>query len=99
MNAYGRGRGARPNLWPAIAGFLVWLPGSVVTAYKTGRRLRLSGPNQDSLTPFIDAWTQTAQVWLAPAFFAFVLVFVSARWMEERRDRRHPRGTTASEGT
>jgi len=50
-----------------------------------GRRLRLSGPDQDSWTPIIDAWTQTAQAWLAPAFFAAVFVFVFERWLEQRK--------------
>jgi hypothetical protein len=50
-----------------------------------GRRNRLSGPGGDSLTPFIDAWTQTIQVWIVPAFFVFVAVFVFERWLEDRR--------------
>ncbi|HYV97129.1 MAG TPA: hypothetical protein VE967_06725 [Gemmatimonadaceae bacterium] len=72
-------------LFPSIAFFAVWLPGSIRTALRMGRRLRLSGPDQDSWTPIIDAWTQTAQAWLAPAFFAAVFVFVFERWLEQRK--------------
>lgn len=78
----------RRYLWPTLAAVAVWLPGSLWSAWRFGRRMRLTGPGSDSITPIIDAWTQTAQAWLAPAFFAFVTVFVFQRWLEDRaRDR------------
>ena len=77
----------RRFLWPGVVGAAVWLTGSMYFAYRMGRRNRLSGPGQDSFTPFIDAWTQTIQVWIVPAFFAFVTVFVVERWLEDRRAR------------
>jgi hypothetical protein len=63
---------------------VVWVPGSVITAYRFARRVRFTGPGSDSITPFIDAWTQTAQVWAGVAFFAAVFVFVLERWLETR---------------
>ena len=72
-------------LYPGLAFLLVWLPGSIITAYRIGSRLRLTGPGHDAITPIVDAWTQTALAWLAPAFFAGVTVFVFERWREDRR--------------
>ena len=76
---------------PAIAFLLVWLPGSLISAYHFGSRMRLTGPGHDAITPIIDAWTQTAQAWLAPAFLAGVTVFVFQRWREDRRVARERR--------
>lgn len=83
-------------LWPAVAGAAVWLTGSVVTSYEFSRRVRLTGPGQDSITPFIDSMTQTLQAWLPPAFFTFVAVFVLERWLEDRRAARSARAGRAS---
>lgn len=73
---------------PWVVGLAIWLPGSIATAARMGGRSRLTGPGSDSITPFIDAWTQTAQAWIAPAFFGGVVVFVWQQWRQERRDRR-----------
>lgn len=75
-------------LLPTIAGILVAIPGSAITAYRMGRKLRLGGPGAGSWTPFVDAWTQTIQVWVAIGFFAFVAVFVLERWLEDRASAR-----------
>jgi hypothetical protein len=78
-------------LFPAIAFALVWLPGSIYKAWQFGRRVRLTGPGSDSITPFIDHWTQSAQAWLGPAFFAGVTVFVFERWLEDRAHAKNKR--------
>jgi hypothetical protein len=82
-------RRKRPQwLFPAIVFFAVWLPMSFRSAYRFGSRVRLPGPGHDSVTPILDAWTQTAQGWLGPAAFAALFVFVLERWLEDRR-RHH----------
>lgn len=78
----------RRYLWPIVAGLAVWIPGSLFSAYEFARRVRLTGPGSDSITPFIDSWTQTLEAWLAPAFLMFALVFVLERWLEDRRSSR-----------
>jgi hypothetical protein len=83
-------------LFPGIAFGLVWLPGSFTSAYRFGSRMRLTGPGHDAITPIIDAWTQTAQAWLAPAFFAGVTVFVFERWLEDRRAARAARANNSA---
>jgi hypothetical protein len=70
---------------PAIVFVAVWLPGSIHSAWQFGRRVRLSGPDQDSWTPFIDAWTTMAFGWAPIGLFAAVLVFVAREWWRGRR--------------
>lgn len=81
---------ARRYLIPALAGVAVWLTGSLYSSYRIGIRFRLTGPGHDSVTPIVDAWTQTALGWLAPGFFAFVAVFVFERWLDDRRAQPAP---------
>jgi hypothetical protein len=82
-------RGKRPQwLFPGITFVVVWLPMSFRSAYEFGRRVRLTGPAQNSVTPILDAWTQTAQGWIGPAAFAALFVFVVERWLEDLRRRR-----------
>ena len=71
----------------------MWLTGSIITSYEFSRRVRLTGPGEHSITPFVDSMTQTLQAWLAPAFFTFVTVFVFERWLEDRRAARSARTT------
>lgn len=85
----------RRYLWPTLAALAVWIPGSIIRAYEFSRRVRLTGPGSDSITPFIDSLTQTAEAWLAPAVFTFVAVFVFERWLDERRERRGRRATAS----
>jgi hypothetical protein len=73
---------------PAVVFVAVWLPGSVYNAWQFGRRVRLTGPGQDSWSPFIDAWTTTAFGWMPIGFFAAVTVFVARAWWDERRASR-----------
>jgi hypothetical protein len=82
-------RKKRPQwLFPAIAFLVVWLPMSFRSAYRFGSRVRMTGPGHDSITPILDAWTQTMQGWLGPAAFAALFVFVLERWLEDRKRHR-----------
>ena len=89
----------RQLLFPAIAFALVWLPGSLRSAWQFSRRVRLSGPDQNSITPFLDHWTQSGQAWLAPAFFAGVTVFVFERWLEDRREQKEKKAARKTENS
>jgi hypothetical protein len=79
-------RRKRPQwLFPLITFLAVWLPMSFRSAYNFGSRVRTTGPGSDSITPILDAWTQTMQGWLGPAAFVALFVFVLERWLEDRR--------------
>jgi hypothetical protein len=84
-----RRRRKRPQwLFPLITFLAVWLPMSFRSAYNFGSRVRLTGPGHDSITPIVDAWTQTAPGWIGPAALVSVFVFVLERWLEDRRRSR-----------
>lgn len=69
---------------PAIALLAVWLPASIVHAWRFGTRVRLRGPDETTITPMLDAWTFTGPAWLGPACFVAVVVFVVQEWWVNR---------------
>jgi hypothetical protein len=74
----------RPWRLPLAVFVAVWLPGSLWNAWDFARRVRLSGPGQDSWSPFIDAWTTTAFGWMPIGLFAAVFTFVLREWWRSR---------------
>jgi hypothetical protein len=87
VSAGDRSEAVRRYLPPTIIALAVWIPASFYRAYELGRRNRLAGPGEHSITPILDAWTQTIQAWMPVALFVWVTVFVVERWLEDRRAR------------